>query len=73
MADRDRTPQADGLREMPIVRGLCSICFNWFLDPDEKQREMDNAMLVSPSGMVHHAESEMTYCGKDATNWWWRV
>lgn len=67
------TPDDDGLRPMPTVKGLCSVCFSWYLDPDEKQREMRDAMLVSPTGLVHHAESEITCCGKDATNWWWRV
>lgn len=62
----------DGMTSRPTVRALCSRCFHWPMSEEDRQYEMRMAMLVSPRGVAHHAEeSEMTYCGKDATNWWW--
>lgn len=61
------------MEPMPIVKALCSRCFHWEMSEADRQYEMRMAMLVSPRGVAHHNDgSEMTYCGKDATNWWWR-
>lgn len=50
-----------------VVVGVCEVC--------DRIEPIDEVLLqlVSPSGLLHHAKSERTSCGKDATGpeWWW--
>lgn len=52
---------------MPKVERACTICG----PSDEEIRS--GRVIVSPTGVAHHADGDKTNCGKDATpdGWWW--
>lgn len=66
--------EEDGSRTRAL-RGLCRVCFHRTLTWREQQEALRDAQLVSPTGLVHHADEGRTFCGKDATgdDWWWRL
>lgn len=87
MSEPNRTAVCDGTTDPPyVVRfnvwweedptktrtvvGACKVC-----SKDWADWELRDPMLVSPSGLIHHADEGVTVCGKDATGpeWWWRV
>jgi hypothetical protein len=61
-------------RRYRFVRRACAHCSWSSVLIGEKPPSVDYPMLVSPSGLSHHADGDTTMCGKDATGpgWWWR-
>ena len=56
----------DPTKTRPVIRG-CLLCY--------PLQDLDEVMLVSPTGIAHQANDDRTWCGKDATGpeWWWRT
>jgi hypothetical protein len=56
------------------VKGICVTCQRRMYREYGIYLRPNSVVLVSPSGLGHADDHEMTLCGKDATgpDWWWR-